>query len=220
MNSAIHESRHLQMAALRAQLAEKFPAPATRTNDRLRTGNPALDQYGGLLKGSLTEVCGSAAGGQLILASLLETAAANGFYLGLIDGANAFEPVDWPEAQLRRMLWIMAGNAEASLKAADLLLRDGNLPIVVLDLQIVPLRQLRRIPASTWHRFQRVIAESPTVLTILTPGPMVEGAPCRIAVRLSPPLRALNELRTSLLAQLNVQIFERGRQDFSLRTSA
>src|SRR5882757_209658 len=155
MSAALLETKGRQMAALRALLEEKFPQLSPTSSGRLPTGCPALDKYGGLRKGSLTEICGSPAGGQLILSSLLDAAVREGFFIGLIDGANAFNPADWGHDQLSRMLWVMAGEAEPALKATDLLLRDGNLPILLLDLQIVPPRQLRRIPASTWHRFQR-----------------------------------------------------------------
>jgi len=43
------------------------------------------------------------------------------------------------------------------VKATDLLLHDGNLPLVLLDLQFLPSRALRKIPPSTWHRFGRLV---------------------------------------------------------------
>lgn len=210
MSTALHEGKGRQMAALRALVEEKFPQSAQAPAGRLRTGCPLLDEQGGLRKGSVTEICGSAVGSQMILSALLDVAVRDGFFIGMIDGANAFNPADWGQEQLRRMLWVMAGKAEAALKAADLLLRDGNLPVLLLDLQIVPVRQLNRIPASTWHRFQRVIEQSATVLAVLTPEPMIEGAPTRIVTRMEATLASMNRPRALAWEYLHGQVFERG----------
>ena len=133
-----------------------------------------------------------------------------GFFVGLVDAANSFEPSDWKDEQLRRILWVMCGAAASAIRAADILLRDGNLPIVILDLQMLPMPQLWRIPASTWHRFQRIIEPGATVLVVLTPQPMVEGLATRIAIRTNLTLNAMDLPRPALWKHLDVQIFERG----------
>jgi len=215
MPAALRDKRG-ELAALRTLVAEKFPQAAHAPSGRLSTGCGALDRRGGLVRGALTEVCGSAAGGQLVLCALLEAAVREGFFLALIDAADAFEPADWPEDQLDRLLWVRCRETATALKAADILVRDGNLPVLLLDLQGVPARQLQRIPANTWHRFHRVIESSATVLLALTPRPQVEGAPCRIAVRLESPWEAMNAPRARLLETLDAQIFERGSEEIRL----
>jgi len=211
MPAGAHEKPGL--AALRALVAEKFPQAAYAPAGRLRTGCEPLDRHGGLIRGGLTEVCGSAAGSQIVLSALLAASVQEGFFLSLIDAADAFEPADWPEAQLNRLLWVRCRAVEPALKAADILVRDGNLPVLLLDLQAAPARQLQRIPANTWHRFHRVVASSATALLVLTPRPMVEGAPCRIAVRLASAWEAMSQPRAALTENLDAQIFERGREE-------
>jgi hypothetical protein len=98
------------------------------------------------------------------------------------------------------------------VKATDLLLRDGNLPLVLLDLQTMAPRQLGRIPMSTWHRFQRLVEMSGTALVVLTPQPIVEAARIRIALNAHWDLAVLKRPRRELLANIAVQIFRRGRQ--------
>jgi len=138
------------MAALRALVEEKFPQAPLAPAGRLRTGCALLDEQGGLRKGSVTEICGSAAGSQMILSALLDAAVRDGFLVGMIDGANAFNPADWGQAQLSRMLWVMAGKAEPALKAADLLLRDGNLAVLMPEPMIegAPTRIVTRMEAT------------------------------------------------------------------------
>lgn len=213
MPAGVHEKPGL--AALRTLVAEKFPQATHAPAGRLRTGCEALDRSGGLIRGCLTEVCGSAAGSLLVLSALLDAAVREGFFLSLIDAHDAFEPADWPEEQLNRLLWVRGREVEPALKGADILLRDGNLPVLLLDLQAVPARRLQRIPVNTWHRFHRVVESSATALLVLTPRPMVEGAPCRIAVRLTSAREAMNEPRALLLEKLDAQIFERGREEAS-----
>jgi hypothetical protein len=198
------------MEALRALVAEKFPQSPRRQEGRLPIGCKAFDQKGGFLRGAVTEVCGSIAGGVLLLAAVVNTAMRDGFFVGLIDAANSFEPSDWTDEHLSRILWVMCGAAGPAIKAADILLRDGNLPVVVLDLQMLPMSQLQCIPASTWHRFQRVIEPTATVLTVMTPQPVVEGAAARMAIRTDLTLDAMHLPRPALWEHLDVQIFERG----------
>jgi len=214
--SAPRPDKRGALSALRALVAEKFPQTAFAPAGRLRTGCSPLDVRGGLPRGVLTEVCGSLAGGQMVIAALLEAAAREAFFLALIDGADAFDPAQWPEDQLDRLLWVRCAKVESALKAADVLVRDGNLPVLVLDLQAVTARRLQRIPVGTWHRFHRVIESSATVLVTLTPRPLVEGVPCRMAVRMATPWEALLEPRVRLPDHCEVQIFERGSGEIRL----
>jgi hypothetical protein len=204
-----HDDKVVRMEALRTLLAEKFPPSPRRSESRLLLGCPAFDQKGGLLRGAITEVCGSGAGGALFFAATMEAAARDGFFLGLIDAANCFEPSDWTDAHLRRLLWVICSEASSALKATDILLRDGNLTIVVLDLQMLPILQLQRIPASTWHRFQRVLEPAVTTLIVLTPQPLVEAAFTRAVVSTNLTLQAMHLQRPALWKHLDVQFFER-----------
>lgn len=205
-----HDCKVVRMEALRALLAEKFPPSPRRSESRLLIGYPAFDQKGGFLRGAITEVCGSGAGGSLFFAATMEAAERDGFFVGLIDAANCFEPSDWTDAHLYRLLWVICAEASSAIRATDILLRDGNLPMVVLDLQMLPMLQLQRIPASTWHRFQRVIEPTATTLIVLTPQPLVEGAFTRVVVSTDLTLEAMQLHRPALWKHLDVQVFERG----------
>lgn len=56
---------------------------------------------------------------------------------------------------------------EQALKAADLLLHSNGWGVVVFDLGDVSRAHARRIPLSTWFRFQRVIENTPAILLLL-----------------------------------------------------
>ena len=111
-----------------------------------------------------------------------------------------------------RVLGVFCETADQGVKVTDLLLRDGNLPLVLLDLQAMPLRSLGRIPANTWHRFQRLVEKSGTALVVMTPQPLVEAARMRITLRGNWDLAALRRPRRELIDDVEVQVFRRGKR--------
>lgn len=201
---------HGRLAALRALLREKFPAGALPESGVLRTGCAALDDAeGGLRQGTLTELVGPSSAGALFLAVMLRVLAREQAFGALVEAGNSFHPDSASPAALARLLWVRCGGPRAALKAVDLLLHDGNLRLLVLDLQLTPERELRRIPASTWHRFQRVVEMTGMAFVILTPQPMIAGAKTRMAVRQRWTLAAMRVRRGALLESWEVQVFAR-----------
>ena len=214
---------------LRALLAEKFPQPPARhggvfpvelggkESDSGEPGNP--DGSGKpnagleLRRGAVTEVAGSPGSGALFLESLLESARAAQAMMALVDGSGGFEPASagFGPGQPGPLLWVRCGNVPAALKAADLLLRDGNLPLVALDLQMNPAAELRRIPPHTWYRFQRILEPSEAAFVVLTPGPMVGGAAERLLLRNRWSLRAMHRRRAELRRELAAEPVRRRR---------
>jgi hypothetical protein len=56
---------------------------------------------------------------------------------------------------------------EQALRVTDLLLQSGGFGMVAIDLGDVPLQTARRIPLTTWFRFQRAVEKTPTVLFVI-----------------------------------------------------
>lgn len=208
-------SKVVQLGELRRLLAEKFPAAPPPKGGRFRTGIEQIDRQHGLICGAVTEICGCLGAGSLLLSALLQAAQQEREYAGLIDAGRSFDALDLPPAALERLLWVLCDGAQMAVKAADLLLRDGNLPLVLLDLQSLPLAQLRRIPASTWHRFQRIAEQGRAAFVVLTPRPMIEGARMRIAAERRWSLHDLTRRRQTLLQGLELKIFEKSNALFS-----
>lgn len=61
------------------------------------------------------------------------------------------------------------------LRATDLLLNSGGWGVVVLDFGSISWVDVRRIPLSTWFRFQRIIEKTPTILVLLGEEPCAKG---------------------------------------------
>jgi hypothetical protein len=210
MLAAVELPAGSRLAALRSLLAEKFPHTDTKAAGVLATGLEAFDaSEGGLRRGCVTEVTGASSAGAFLVETALRVLRREKCFGALVDGGHSFDPQGCHPHALRRMLWVQCLAAAPAIKAADLLLRDGNLALILLDLQMLPTRELRRIPASTWHRFQRLVEQTGIVFAVLTPQPMVEGARVRIALPCRWELPAMRQRRHALLGALTAQIFAR-----------
>lgn len=175
------DSRIIKLEAFRALRAKLAEPDVSTPHEHVPVGVPGFDAVaGGLRRGAVSEFSGSSGHGMLFFSALLETACRERWPMGLIDAANQFEPADWDAAALRRVLWVRCREVKKALHAADLLLRDGNLPLLVLDLHGVPAAQLQRIPTNVWYRFQRVVEEAGVAFVVLSHRPMLEGAHVRI----------------------------------------
>jgi len=91
---------------------------------------------------------------------------------------------------------------EEALKATDLLLRDRNFPLVVLDLKLNPIKQLRKIPTSAWFRLGRLLEQNLAVVLVVTPFPLVGGAAGRVRVESELGIDALTGVPVELLSRL------------------
>jgi hypothetical protein len=92
------------------------------------------------------------------------------------------------------------------MQATDLLLRDGNFPLVILDLVLNPITELRRIPSSTWYRMQRLIEPAPSALLAFTPCSLIHSAQWKLVLQNRWRLPQLDCATTELRTQLQVRL--------------
>lgn len=205
------DSKIIALAATRRLLAERFPELSLPQERAWECGWPALEaEQKAILLGAVGEVCSGLAAGRLFLHRVLETVRRRHEWAGLIDPGRSWDFSSEQERGGDKVLIVFPRSVEQAVKAADALLRDANLPLVLLDLQTLPLRALGQIPASTWHRFQRLAERSGTALVVLTPQPLVEGARVRVTLRGRWGLEAMRRTRRALIDELEVQVFRRG----------
>jgi hypothetical protein len=193
------------IADLRSDLAKRFPTTQRTLGRTLHTGVPALDQAtGGLPIAAVTEiVCGApSCGGHLLLAQLLATTRAAQTRVALIDGTDSFDPGSFEEDLLAHLIWVRCSNTAMALQAADLLARDANLGLVVLDLRRAPETDLRRIPGPQWYRLQRAVEPTDLSLVVETPRASVPSAQVRFALTASHDFPALACERGGLIGEL------------------
>jgi hypothetical protein len=193
---------------LRQLLAERFPQTFAPATDPLPTGVAAVDDLvgGGLPKNAITELSSPylSAGSALLVHALLQNAHRSGFFLALVDGRDSFDPQPAGNAALRNLLWVRCTQAFAAVQAADLLLRDGNFPLVVLDLVLNAGEELRKIPQTNWYRLQRLVEAAPAAFLVLTRRSMINSAQLKLSLENVWRLPDLEE--QDLTARLKIQV--------------
>jgi hypothetical protein len=172
---------------LRKLLAERFPhAPATPATS-LFTGLPFLDKCigGGLPRGAIIELISprKSAGSASLIYALIDVAYRDNYFLVLIDGRDSFDPCGLNNASMRHLLWVRCSEAAEAIKAADLLLRDANFPLVIIDLVLNSPEELRKIPQTNWYRLQRLVEVAPTACLVLTRYEMVSSAQLKLVLK-------------------------------------
>jgi hypothetical protein len=156
---------------------------------------------GGLPRGCLTEICGPASSGRTsVLLAALAAATQRQEVCALVDISDAFNPHSAAAAgvNFEKMLWVRCGEikqkadspqrhrdtekkngkiekpVEQALRVTDLLLQSGGFGLVIIDLGDTPLKMARRIPLTSWFRFQRAVEHTATVLFVVSQVPSAQ----------------------------------------------
>jgi recA bacterial DNA recombination protein len=198
-----------KLAALRTLLAARFPEKGRGRAGGVPTGIAAVDEAlgGGLPAGRLTELVSAepGCGAQAVLVRLLCTTRAGRQRVALVDAADGFAPEAVPADALRHLVWVRSPTTEAALAAADLLVRDGNYAVVILDLRGVPARTLRRAAAAGWYRLQRAAEAGTGAVLVQTPCRLVPAAAARLILHRSRRLADAGLPRDALAARIEVE---------------
>lgn len=201
---------------LRLLLRKKFPqAHAARFDEpsleenRLQFSDPAT-----FPAGSISEIIPSGPEPVLglLLAEILGTPETPGDIpdLVLIDG-DSFDPCSFPPHACSRVLWVRCWNAATLMKAADLLIRDGNIPFVLLDGCHFPEREMRALPASNWWRLKQMAERNGCRVLVLSPFPLVPCATLRLSLSSGLTLADFDRPREELIHEIHIHP-QRGRR--------
>jgi hypothetical protein len=175
-----------KLVDLRKLLAERFPQPASPATSILPTGLSFLDQItgGGLAKNAITELISPkiSAGSASLIHALLQSAQRDRHFVALVDGSDSFDPGSSDNSALRYLLWVRCRKAFDAIKAADLLLRDGNFPLVIVDLVLNEPVELGKIPQTNWYRLQRLVEDVPTACLVIDRQSLVGSAQSKIVL--------------------------------------
>src|SRR5216110_1918075 len=193
---------------LRKALSERFPARSAPAASVLTTGLRFLDRAssGGLPKSAITELITPrpSAGSASLLHALLRAAQRDRHFVALIDGSDSFDPGSSDNSALRHLLWVRCRKAFDAIKATDFLLRDGNFPLVIVDLVLNAPQELRKIPQTSWYRLQRLVESAPTACLVLTRHGMVSSAQLKIVLENSWSLETFKEV--DAISQLRFRV--------------
>ena len=194
---------------LRKLLAARFPHPFVPVTSLLPTGIDVLDQIagGGLPKSALTELISptASAGSASLIHALLRSAQRDQHFIALIDGADSFDPGSSDNSTLQHLLWIRCRKPFDAIKAADFLLRDGNFPLVIVDLVLNSAEELRKIPQTSWYRLQRLAEAVPSACLVMNRHSIVSSAQLKIVLENSWKLSDLEKENAAPNLRFRVQ---------------
>jgi hypothetical protein len=131
------------------------------------------------------------AGSASLIHVLIRCAYRKNYFVALIDGRDSFDPSGLNNPSLQHVLWVRCSKTSEAMKAADLLLRDGNFPLVVMDLMLNTPDELRKIPQTNWYRLQRLVKMLPTACLVLTRYEMVSSAQLKLVLENSWDIQSL-----------------------------
>jgi hypothetical protein len=198
------------IAALRSLVAARFPERPRVLGSCLATGFGMLDEAlgGGLRASQITELVSGvpSSGGQLVLAHILASTRQARQRVALIDAADAFVPESVPADTLRHIVWARCRAPADALPVADILVRDGNYMVVVLDLRGATEKGLRKQPATAWHRLHRVVEEAVPAVLVLSPFPLVPAVRWRLVLPKSHSLASRRVPQRQLATNLSIEI--------------
>jgi hypothetical protein len=156
-------------------------------------------------KAALTQVCipeEMSSGRMGILCPLLAQVTGRQELSALIDASDCFDAgaAESAGVNLSRLLWVRCGKKqkatpaesgkkpelrgaagrrmkpiEQAFKAADIVIQNGGLGLIVIDLGAIEERLVRKIPLTTWFRFARVIEKQPTALVVFATYPAAQS---------------------------------------------
>lgn len=171
---------------LRKLLGDRFPHPTPAPASTLPTRIAFLDQTigGGFPKSAITELITPklSAGSASLIHALLLSAQRDRHFMALIDGSDSFDPNSSDNSALQHLLWVRCRKAFDAIKAADFLLRDGNFPLVIVDLVLNSAEDLRKIPQTSWYRLQRLAEAAPTACLVINRQSLVASAQLKIVL--------------------------------------
>ena len=212
LKNGITSCRASSLSVLRKQMREQFPmAHEVRTPSSSSSSSAHLPPFP---SGALSELTPASpcSGLSLILAEILRADSEHAHEkndsctspllfdepIALIDGRNSFDPGSYDADSCSRLLWIRCHDSKESLRCCDLLLRDENLPLLVLDLLLTPLKELHLIPRSSWYRLRNLARRANTSVLIFTPHHLIPCAALQICLDSSFTLSALKKDRHEL----------------------
>ncbi|HEY8965848.1 MAG TPA: hypothetical protein VIM58_05360 [Candidatus Methylacidiphilales bacterium] len=199
-----------KITALRQLLSEKgFSSGIPTPESAFTTGLSAVDEHEVPQRG-ITEIVGSpteGTGGTLLLYGLVH--AMRDERVAIVDATDSFDPSSVSAADLPHLLWVRCSDSLQASKAADMVLRDGNVSLAILLLSLASPSELRRIHANVWHRLQVLSEQSAVPLLAFTPTPIVGNAKLRLNVHGQFPLRSVTRSRSALLPSMRLTVQKR-----------
>ena len=157
----------------------------------------------------------SASGTQMCFECCLLQAPETRSYMALVDAQNLWAPDEVNVAVLPHVLWVRCHDRRSALKAADIIVRDENFRIILIDLRELPDHYLRNIPQSQWYRLQRIAQSKNTTLIVAVSRPVVCSAELRVEIDLPLDIKSFQKTRADCRSEMKWNFIRQRVQQFS-----
>lgn len=168
--------------------------------------------------GALWECVGAPAGGgaQTLLEALLLEARQAGKFTALIDVGSGFDVDGLSPGLETGLLWVRCGELRQALRALDIVLRDENFHLVVLDCLGMGAGTAQAAPLTQWHRLRLLAKKRAAPLWVLSEQAQVPSPDERFYLPTAWPFDVLEtprqlcreRLLASLREQANKTVFQ------------
>jgi len=199
-----------KVVVLRRLLDERFPTAPRRKRRIVPTGVRRIDELlpGGLVTGLLTEFVSvvPSGGSQLAFGSILLSTRLARQRVALVDAAHSFCLDGFDEDAVAHLVWVRCGSLAESWRAADLVVRDPNYSVVVIDVRGFPEREILRTRDSIWVRLQRAAEQADTAVAVQTCSAAVPNAAMRVVFAQPFEGRVLTQPRVEVVDAIGVEL--------------
>ncbi|MEM9015566.1 MAG: hypothetical protein AAGC68_01035 [Verrucomicrobiota bacterium] len=107
--------------------------------------------FRGPARGQVTEIVGERGGG-LVLTAMLAKARRERRYLALLDVGSGFDVESVPETDLEGLLWVGCRSPKEAVEALDIVTRDENFSLFLVDLRGCLPADWKGLRAAQWYR--------------------------------------------------------------------
>jgi len=205
--------RKAAFQGIKAWIQNEWQSSAVNSGNTIPSGASVIDNAlgGGYSPGHITEIVEPAPsrGVQSLLHHAIRHARQQQRYVALIDAPNQFDPQSESSESLRSLLWIRAHKTNDVVKACDILIRDGNFPLLILDLRFPANSQHTLIRSNEWYRIQRVCEQSRVAFLSFTTQSTIPCAHARLQLTRFIPIETLDHPLSNALTCIECEILKR-----------
>ncbi len=215
--------RNAAFQGIKAWMQDEMSAPQVSVEDAISAGAKTIDIAlgGGYIPGRMTEIVEPqpSRGAQSLIHHTIIQARKNLQYVALIDAANQFDPQSENMINLQSLLWVRTPKTTDAIKACDILIRDGNFPLLILDLRTQLSHRKNLIRPNEWYRIQRTCEQSRIAFVAFTHQSTIPCAHFRLQLSQSLPIDILDHPRADAFSYIDCEILKRRRFQYTVENS-
>ena len=198
---------------IKSWMLQELQAPTVQVDDAIPSGATSVDEAlgGGYIPGRITEIVepSPSRGVQSLIHGAIRQARENLQFVALIDAHNQFDPQSETTETLQSLLWVRTTRSEDVVKACDILIRDGNFSLLLLDMRMQSNQRRAFIRPNEWYRLQRVCEQSRIACVAFTGQSTIPCAHFRLQLSQTLPIHILDQPQFTALPHIECDVLKR-----------